>query len=99
MCFQLCSIYPRHAKKLIAVTADRAVRLARGGCYRRDPAVSYSVVVDIFIRQPQLPIRAERNREIGVPGVTFTADEIAVTVQIFVNCIQPHSDCITQRRI
>ena len=99
MCLELGTVHAGYAEKLIAITANRTVGLARHGSNRRHATVGDAVVIYIFIRQTQFPVRTERNRQIRVPRITFAANKITVAIELFINRIQPHCGNIAQRRV
>ena len=78
------------AKKLVTIARNGAVWLACSGCDGRDASVCCAVVIHIFIREPKLPSIVEVKSDIGIPCIAFSANIIAVAVEIFVDRIDPH---------
>ena len=86
----------RDAEELAVITRNRSVRLTSGGRNRRHTTIGYAVVMDIFIRQAKFPVRAQLRREIGVQGVSFAADEIAMVVETFIDGVESHRETVGQ---
>ena len=82
------------AEKLVPITADWTIWLPCDRRYRWYAAVCHAVVIYVFIRQAQLPIRAKRHGQIRVPSVTLTAYKIAVALKAFVNCVHPNGGIV-----
>ena len=99
MRLQRGAVYARNAEEQPVITAHRCVGLARRSGDGGHAAVGHAIIICIFVREAELPILAEVNGKIRVPGIAFAINKAAVAFHFLIGCVDPYGRLVAQRGV
>ena len=99
MRLQRGAVYARNAEEQPVITVHRCVGLARRSGDGRHAAIGHAIIICIFVREAELPILAEVNGKIRVPGIAFAINKAAVAFHFLIGCVDPYGCLVAQRGV